>query len=71
MGSEMCIRDSVEPVLVAITNLSGTVLWMNTYKIDTSESVINVIPEVNLVSGKYNLRVSQKEQIQYTAIISK
>ncbi len=63
--------DPAEPILVAITNLSGTVLWMNTFKIDSPESVINIIPGINLVSGKYNLRVSQKEQIQYTAIISK
>ena len=60
-----------EPLLVALTNLSGTVLWMNSYNIEKENKILTITLELNLPSGKYNLRVSQKEQVRYTTIISR
>lgn len=63
--------DESSPLTVAITNLSGTVLWVNTYKLNSKNGILTVHPELSLASGKYNLRVSQPGQVQISSLISK
>lgn len=59
------------PVILAITNLSGTILWRDSFRLDDTNGVLNIQPEINFAPGKYNLRVSQEEQVVVSTLISK
>jgi len=57
------------PLEISLTNLSGTILWEESYVIEEKDGLLTISLDINLSSGKYNLRISQADQVQYSSIV--